>query len=89
MTAAMRSRILADVLDALLLGFQLSLYEQEEWERIWWISERLAARLESELGNLDAGAYVQSKILEAQTTRNMCLGSYLVSFVPAWRRDRV
>lgn len=80
--AAIRSLLLAELLDALLSGFELSLYDGEEWTRVWWVAERLAGRLQGVLEGLrregEGGKYVEAKWLEVKGLREMCKASLMV-----------
>lgn len=80
--AAICSLLLAELLDALLSGFELNLYDGEEWTRVWWVAERLAGRLQGVLEGLrrdgEGGKYVEAKWLEAKGLREMCKASLMV-----------
>lgn len=76
--------LLAQSLESLLSGFELELYEAEEWDRIWWVSARVAARLESRLESLiteKQSLYLKGKLEECRALRAMCRGAFLVRLV--------
>ncbi|ORY75302.1 Mak10 subunit, NatC N-terminal acetyltransferase-domain-containing protein [Leucosporidium creatinivorum] len=76
---ALRALLLTELLEALLSGFDLHLYDGEEWTRVWWVAERLVERLQDVLEQLrrqgDGGSYVEAKSLEAKGLRAMCQAS--------------
>lgn len=87
MVTALRIHTLSEVLEVLLMGFELELYEHEEWERVWWTAERVASRVEAEIQSaaghsqspLQPQKYLHAKLLEARAIKCMCNGSRLVS----------
>lgn len=88
--SAIRSLLLTELLEALLSGFDLNLYDGEEWSRVWWVAERLCGRLQEALETLAKGQYVEAKVLEVKGLKEMCRASLLVSellFVSIARAD--
>lgn len=75
---ALHALLISQLLDVLLSGFELSLYEPEEWTRVWWVSERVTGRLEDCLEELSGGEYVRAKMFETRGVRAMCRGAMLV-----------
>lgn len=83
LSTALRSLILTQLLDVLLSGFELDLYDSEEWSRVWWVAERLCGRLEEtwiklrEVRRTD-GTYMEAKLEECWAVKRMCAGSWRV-----------
>jgi hypothetical protein len=65
---ALTAQVLSNMLDALLSGFDLELYDADEWLPILWVAQRMAARWEIELGKLST-RFAERKRREAQVFR--------------------
>jgi hypothetical protein len=74
---ALRTLLFSQLLDAILIGFELELYESEEWERIWWVGERISQKSEvlwAELNTMEKGPRAR----EHGIVHCLCKGSILV-----------
>ncbi|KAM0753949.1 hypothetical protein T439DRAFT_322835 [Meredithblackwellia eburnea MCA 4105] len=78
---ALVALLYSQLLEVLLSGFEMDLYESDEWVRVWWVIERLAVRLEELWAALSAPGrdYVQAKWFEARVIRSMAAASILTS----------
>ncbi|KAI5475386.1 WSC and DUF1996 domain containing protein [Pseudohyphozyma bogoriensis] len=75
---ALSTVLLSQLLEALLSGFELELYEQNEWGEVWWVAQRVAAALVKLFERLEGRDWVvEARTREWAAVRELAGASFL------------